>query len=156
MRRVGYASIRRIAVSHHDVLRRHPWARGLTSPGKVPPAQFRYMEALLRVLRRGGFSARMTHHAYHVLDSHSIGSALWEAGITAAIPKGKLVDLARPFLAKLPAAEFPYFHEHIQQHLTKSARGDKNTFEFGLDLILDGLEKLRDEIPVSRRRRRPH
>jgi hypothetical protein len=79
------------------------------------------------------------------------------AGIAAAIPKEtRLADLAQAFLKRLPAAEYPYFYEHVEQHLKKSVRDGKSTFEFGLDLILDGLERIRgaeSRRSVSTRRR---
>lgn len=138
-------AIRASAVARHDMLRRHPWVHEVaTSPERVTPAQMVYMEALLRTLREAGFSPRLTHHAYHILESHIVGSTLWEAGIAAAIPKGTLPDLAKTVMERLPKQQFPYAHEHIQQHVGKLAKSDKSPFEFGLDLILDGLEKLRD------------
>ncbi len=135
------AAIRRSAVSAHDVLMRHPWACGLMmSTKRVSPARLRYMESLLRRLREAGFSAGMTHHAYHALDSHIIGSTLWEAGYSA---NKDLADRAKSFVREI-AAEYPYLAEHAEQHVTKSKRSDVPEFEFGLDLILDGLERIRD------------
>lgn len=138
-------AIRASAVARHDTLRRHPWVHDVTrSPERVTPAQLVYMEALLRTLREAGFSPRMTHHAYHILESHIVGSTLWEAGIAAAIPKGTLPDLAKTVMERLPVQQFPYSREHIQQHMGKLAKSDKSPFEFGLDLILDGLERMRE------------
>ena len=138
-------ALRASAVARHDMLRRHPWVHDVTSsPERVAPTQMVYMEALLRTLREAGFSPRMTHHAYHILESHIVGSTLWEAGIAAAIPKGTLPDLAKTVMARLPKEQFPYAHEHIEQHVGKLAKGDKSPFEFGLDLILEGLERMRD------------
>jgi AcrR family transcriptional regulator len=148
--------VRRVAVSHHDALKRHPWIHALgAAPARVGPGQLGYMEWLLRRLREAGFSPRMTHHAYHILDSHVVGSSLWEAGITAAIPKGSgaIPDLAKTVLERVPVAEYPYFHEHAQQHIGKVTKGDKHPFELGLDLILDGLDRLRDERPKRSRAR---
>jgi AcrR family transcriptional regulator len=147
--------VRRMAVSYHDALKRHPWIHALgAAPARVGPGQLGYMEWLLRRLREAGFSPRMTHHAYHILDSHVVGSSLWEAGIAAAIPKGALQDLAKTVLERVPLAEYPYFHEHAQQHIGKVTKGDRHPFELGLDLVLDGLDRLRDERPRSRRGRR--
>jgi len=147
-------AVRRMAVSYHAALRRHSWSHGLAAvPTRVGPGTLAYMEWVLRTLRRGGFSPRMTHHAYHILDSHVVGSSQWEAGIAAALPKGKLPDLARTVLERVPVAQFPYFHEHAQQHLGGATKGDKHPFDLGLDLILDGLDRLRDERPKRRRSR---
>jgi AcrR family transcriptional regulator len=157
------ASIRAAAISYHDALRRHSWANGIITGAikglsggaaeRLTPNQMRYMEAELKCLRLAGFSPRMTHHAYHLLDSHIVGSTLWEAGVAAAIPKGALPDLAKSVMARLPPEQFPYTHEHIQQHMGKLAKGDKSPFEFGLDLILEGLARMRDEAGSSGRRR---
>lgn len=140
--------VRRMAVSHHDALKRHPWIHALgAAPARVGPGQLGYMEWLLRTLRAAGFSPRMTHHAYHILDGHVVGSSLWQAGITAAIPKGAIPDLAKTILERVPITEYPYFHEHAQQHIAKVTKADKHPFELGLDLILEGLDRLRDERP---------
>lgn len=140
-------AVRRMAVSYHAALRRHAWYHGVTpaAPIRVGQGTLAYMEWTLGTLRRAGFSARMTHHAYHILDSHVVGSAQWEAGILAALPKGKLADIAKTVLERIPVDQFPYMHEHTQQHLGGATKGDKHPFEIGLDLILDGLDRLRDE-----------
>ena len=147
------AAVRRMALSYHDALKRHPWVHAVgAAPARLGPAQLAYMEWVLGTLRKAGFSPRMTHHGYHILDSHVVGSSLWEAGIAAAIPKGAIPDLAKTVLERVPVAEYPYFHEHAQQHIGKLTKGDKHPFELGLDLILDGLERLRDERPKRSRR----
>src|SRR5688572_10198930 len=88
------AAVRRMAVSYHKALARHSWFHGLTGRGTaVGPGTLTYMEWALGTLRRGGFSPRMTHHAYHILDSHIVGSSKWEAGILASIPKDQLAGL---------------------------------------------------------------
>lgn len=149
-------AVRRMAVSYHKALGRHSWVHELTgAPTGVGPGTLAYMEWTLGTLRRGGFSARMTHHAYHILDSHVVGSSKWEAGIVAAISKAKLPDLAKRVLAQVPAERFPYFHEHAQQHIGGATKGDKHPFELGLDLILDGLDGLRDEMPDRVPQQRP-
>ncbi len=142
------AAIRRSALSAHDVLMRHPWACNLMmSVRRVAPARLRYMESLLRCLREAGFSANMTHHAYHALDSHIIGSTLWEAGYSSNQDLGVV---AEKFIART-LREYPYLAEHAQEHMTRSKRRDVPEFEFGLDLILDGLEKIRAK-PARRAR----
>jgi AcrR family transcriptional regulator len=130
------AAIRRSAISAHDVLKLHPWACGLMmSANRVSPARMRYMEALLKRLREAGFSAEMTHHVYHALDSHIIGSTLWQAGYSA---NRDLAKQAKAFL-KESMTEFPYVAEHAQQHFAKKSGKVVREFEFGLDLILDGI-----------------
>lgn len=135
-------AVRRSVVSFHEALRRHRWAANLMmTPDRVLPARLRYMDSLLGRLRRGGFSADMTHHAYHALDSHIVGFALWQASIATVAPQ--LPDLAATFLQRLSADEYPYLIEHIEQHTKPDSPDGRTEFEFGLDLILDGLERLR-------------
>ena len=57
----------------------------------------------------------------------------------------ELVELAVAFLPTIPEDRFPYFAEHGRQHLLPPDPEEKSEFEFGLDLILDGLERLRDD-----------
>lgn len=148
------AAIRRSAISFHDALRRHPWATSqMMSPKGFGPARVRYMDSVLRRLREAGFSAEMTYHAYHALDSHIMGSTLWEAGYSSVKVDR---DAVGALLRRLPVDDYADFAEHVRQHMTGSVGGEKGTFEFGLDLILDGLERIRDTASrrsVSRRRR---
>ena len=149
-------ALRRSAISFHNALSRHPWAAKLIMSGTgVGLARVRYMDAVLRRLREAGFSPELTHHAYHALDSHIMGSTLWAAAY-ATMPKAQ-ADLAQNFLRKLPLTEYPDFAEHAQQHIRKTGPKDKSEFEFGLDLILDGLERVRDAArpSASVRRRTP-
>jgi AcrR family transcriptional regulator len=137
------AAIRTTAVSHHDVLLRHPWAAPLMmSAPRVSPARLRWMEALLRTLREAGFSANMTHYAYHALDSHIIGFTLWQVSFPFDT-REELLDLAQDFLRAIPADEYPYVIEHAHEHLAEPDPDSPSAFDFGLDLILDGLERLR-------------
>jgi AcrR family transcriptional regulator len=138
------AAIKRGAISLHDALRTHPWATtALMSPGGISVARLRYMDALLARLREAGFSPYMTHHAYHALDSHIFGSTLWEAGYRSWSARVKPADVARTALDLMPADRHPAFFEHVRQHLDGSLKGDVSEFEFGLDLILDALERIR-------------
>jgi AcrR family transcriptional regulator len=138
------AAMRRSAISAHDVLLRHPWACGLIlSSAGVRPARMRYMDAVLGGFRKAGFSAEMTDHAYHALDSHIMGFTMWETRISAEVPD--LKGAAATFLRELPVDDYPHLVEHIHQHLKeRNPDDDEGEFEFGLDLILDGLDRVRD------------
>ncbi|MHB8643621.1 MAG: TetR/AcrR family transcriptional regulator C-terminal domain-containing protein [Gaiellaceae bacterium] len=137
-------AIRACAVSAHASFVRHPWACNLAmSPGRIPAtpsARMRYMEWLLARLREGGFSPELAYHAYHALDSHILGFTLWELGHST--PAGMDVgDAAASVVRALPADEFPYLLEHIHQHLDGPEDDGVTEFEFGLDLILDGIKR---------------
>jgi hypothetical protein len=101
------------------------------------------MDAMLGCLRGAGFSAEQTDLAYHALDSHIMGFTLWL--VTMDLPRGEDFDrMASDFLAQLPRDRLPYLAEHVEQHLRPRDESEKSEFEFGLDLILDGLERLRE------------
>ena len=79
-------AIRASAISAHEALLRHPWACPLLmSASLISTARLGYMEGLLGRLRHAGFTAAMTHLAYHALDSHIIGHTLWEVGYTVGL-----------------------------------------------------------------------
>jgi AcrR family transcriptional regulator len=135
-------AIRESAVSVHDALRRHPWAanRLMTFAGALHPRMV-YMNGLLGRLREAGFSADTTYHAYHVLDGHIFGFSIWENAHSNFDPQQ-----AKAFAERLddflPKAEFPHLHEHGVQHLSEGPHRHVSAFEYGLDLILEGLRRV--------------
>jgi AcrR family transcriptional regulator len=136
-------AIRRSAISAHEAFLRHRWACSLMMTSAVSPARMHWMEELLRTLREAGFSADLTHHAYHALDSHITGFTLWQVSMPFET-RDELLDLAQSFLHEIPVEKYPYIVEHAQQHIEPSSPSGATEFEFGLDLILDGLERMRD------------
>jgi AcrR family transcriptional regulator len=145
------AAVRKCSISAHEVLLRHPWSCSLvmsSASTRVPRnARIRYMEWLLGRLREAGFSPELTYHAYHALDGHILGFTLWELGHSAAANAMRddkdFADFAASFVRELRAADYPYLAEHAEQHLAAAGDGGASEFEFGLDLILDGLERAR-------------
>ena len=133
-------AMRRRAMSARAVLARHRWAIGLmesrTSPG---PATLRHHDAIIGVLRRGGFSIAMAAHAFSVLDSYIYGFALQEANLPFDSGQ-ETAALAETILASLPAEEYPYLTELTVEHVLQPGYDYGNEFAFGLDLILEGLE----------------
>jgi len=140
-------AIRASAISAHGVFMRHPWAAGLMMSARgAQRSRIRWMEAVLGTLQQGGFSADLTHHAYHALDSHIIGFTLWLVSLPAV--GEDLKDMAATFVQKTPLDDYPYLLEHIELHLAEPSDpspDDEGEFAFGLDLILDGIERLRDQ-----------
>ena len=140
-------ALRTSATSVHDVLERHPWAAAqMMSPNRVSDARIRWMDATLGRLRQAGFSANLTHHAYHALDSHITGSTLWNSGYASAMRDA--TTTAVDFLSSLPEGEYEYLIEHVHTHL--SGPDDIREFDFGLGLILDSLERILAQSPVNR------
>jgi AcrR family transcriptional regulator len=137
------AALRQTSMSAHDALMRHRWAANLwMSPRQeVSVAQLQRAEATLRILREAGFSDDLTYHAFHVLQSHVLGFTLYLLALPFRLED--LEELAASFLREFPVDEYPYLTEHIRQHM-EPTEGRQGTFEFGLELVLDGLERLRD------------
>jgi AcrR family transcriptional regulator len=136
------AAMRRSAISAHHSLLRHAWACGLLmQPTGIDRARLEWMNSVLGCFREAGFSAEMTHHAYHAMDSHIVGFTLW------VLPYLKLRDDRSDFAADplryLPVSDLPHLVEHIEYHQSAEETGTSE-FDFGLDLLLDGLERLRD------------
>ena len=138
----GLPAIRSSALAAHDALRRHPWAaRLLMASGSVRPARIEYMDALLGALRNAGFSPETTYHAYHVLDAHIVGFSLWQTA-HGTIPED--IEDVRGFIDEMvPPATYPHLHEHALQHLEGGPHQDVPAFEYGLDLLLESLERLK-------------
>src|SRR5436190_10861686 len=154
------AAIRACAISAHEAFLRHPWACSLAmgiSSGRTTghAARMRYMEWLLKRLREAGFSADLTYHAYHALDSHILGFTLWQLGHSAAAQGIEEAEgfaaFAAVFVPRLRAEGYHYLAEHAEQHVAAPQGDGAREFEFGLDLILEGLERARR----SSRRSRP-
>jgi AcrR family transcriptional regulator len=135
-------AMRRRVISAHEVLLEHPWAASLwMSSQTLGGPRMRYADAVLRGFREGGFPEELTYHAFHVIQSHIMGFTMYVASIEFDVEE--LERLAAEFLETFPADEYPDLAEHIRQH---AEPGDEHedTFEFGLELVLDGLERLRD------------
>jgi AcrR family transcriptional regulator len=142
---MGWKTAMRLrAVSARQALARHRWAIGLmesrTSPG---PATLRHHDAVLGSLRQGGFSVEMAAHAFAVLDSFTYGFALQEASLPFDTAEQTAV-LAETIMAQFPAGEYPHLAELTVTHVLQPGYDYGSEYEFGLDLILDGLERARD------------
>jgi AcrR family transcriptional regulator len=139
-------AMRERAIATRAALRRHPWAIGLMEARSAPgPANIRVHEAVLACLRSAGFSLPATVHAYNLQDSYIYGFALQEKALPAEMdtPAGGAAVAARQ-LPFMPAEELPFLREMVGEHIATQGFDFQGEFEFGLDLILDGLERLRE------------
>jgi AcrR family transcriptional regulator len=137
------AAMRRRAISARDALLRHPWAVGLMQSRATPgPATLRHHDAVLGTLRQAGFTLVVAAHAYSLMDSYIYGFALQQMTLTYD-RSDQAEGVAQAFLARFPVTEYPHLAEMITEHAMKPGYEYAREFEFGLDLILDGLEKLR-------------
>ena len=138
------SAMRRRAISAREVLLRHPWATGLMETRtNLGPMTMRYYDAVIGCLRQAGFSLSMAAHAFSVLDSYIYGFALQQIKLPFENPED-LADIAQTILRQLPVEEYPYFFEMTSEHVLKPGFDYADEFEFGLDLILDGLERMLD------------
>ena len=134
--------------SAREVLSRHPWAVPLMESRTNPlPETLGHHDAVLGCLRRGGLSLEMTAHAYALLDSYVYGFAVQEANLPAT-GGAEMADLAGALVEPLPDGVFPHLTEFAARHVLQPGYDFRTEFEFGLDLILDGLEGLSRE-PAS-------
>jgi AcrR family transcriptional regulator len=128
------------AMSAHKVLARHHWASPVWMRVMIGPARMRYMDAALGTYRRAGLSPAETELAFHTVENHIVGYTLQESNFP--LEADDLATAAREFLEQLPA-DFPHLAEHVEQHLTHEEVIESGSFEFGLTLLLDGIERMR-------------
>jgi AcrR family transcriptional regulator len=140
-------AVRQRILTARDVLLRHPWAPGVMETRATMSAPvLQYYDALVRILRDGGLSVSLVHHAMHALGSRALG-------FSQELFQPDDSDEPDPDLAAIVAGQMAEQYPHITEiaviesrnHDDDSTLGwcdDQVEFEFGLDLILDGLERL--------------
>lgn len=128
--------------SMRTVLAAHPWASPLmenrTSPG---PATLTHHDAVLGCLLRAGFSLQLTAHAYALIDAFLYGFALQEATLPTTGGE-EMAELAGSIIEQMPADLYPHLTEFTHEHVIQPGYDFGNSFEVGLELILDGLALL--------------
>jgi AcrR family transcriptional regulator len=136
------AAIRRSATSARQVLLRHPWAGGvIESRRTVGPARLRYLDAMIGTLSGAGFTMPMTLRAIMLLDSYTYGFALQE--LSWPIGPENAPEAAATFARGISPNDHPHLLA-LAEMVRDVPGGAAVDFAFGLDLILDGLERLRD------------
>ena len=135
-------AMRRRAVSAHEALLRHPWATSMmqsrTKPGA---ATLRHHDGVLGSFRAAGFTLVMAAHAVSAIDGYLYGFALQEINLPLQ-SREQVAEVGENILRQL-AGEYPHLAEMIAEHALKPGYDYSEEFEFGLDLILDGLDGLR-------------
>lgn len=135
------SAMRDRAVAVRQALLRHPWAIGLLDSRRSPgPATLRHHDAVIGSLRRGGFSIEMAAHAFSLLDSYIYGFALQETSLPYAADE--VTQAATEMLPGTRPEEYPYLAEMLAGFAQKPGYSYDAEFEFGLDLILDGLARV--------------
>ncbi len=113
----------------------HRWAPQLiTSRNVITPAMLDYLEGVTGIFRRAGFSNELSHHAMHTLGARLFGLS------QEPFNEGRLTpELMRTFVGHIQAGNYPA----IAASLAGIRHNDDAEFEFGLDLILRGLDQVR-------------
>ena len=109
------------------------------------PVVLDHMESLVAVFRAGGLSVDLTHHAMHALGTRMWGftQEVFPTPATPAEPEAREAVLGR-FAERYPAI--------VEMATTTGGCDDQVEFEFALDLLLDGIERLHHQrwSPTSR------
>jgi AcrR family transcriptional regulator len=134
-------SMRERAISLRDVLLRHRWAIGLMESRRNPgPANLRHHDAVIGSLRAAGFDMAMAAHAYSLLDAYIYGFALTKMNLPFE-NTADIAEVAQSMLQPFPLNAYPNLAAFITEHAMKPGYDFADEFEYGLDLILDGLER---------------
>jgi AcrR family transcriptional regulator len=134
------AAMRQRAIATRDALLRHRWAIGLMESRRNPgPANLRHHDAVIGSLRAAGFSMAMAAHAYSLLDSYIYGFALTKMNLP--FETGSVAEAAQTMLEPFAVDAYPNLVAFITEHAMRPGYDYGNEFEYGLDVILDGLER---------------
>src|SRR3984893_5728883 len=140
-------AMRKRAISARQALLHHPWAIGLMESRATPgPATLRHHDAVLGSLRTAGFSVDMAAHAYSILDGYIYGFTLTELTLPFGNSEGTagVAEIAGNILEGFRPDAYPHLAEMAVDRATKPGYNYGDEFEYGLDLILDGIERVRD------------
>lgn len=140
------SAMRRRGISAHQVLMRHRWACPLImSRINTGPAMMTYVDATLGTLRAAGFSVQLADHAWTAMDSHVYGHTMQR--LTSPIEPQDYGEAAREHAPKIPPGAYPHLTE-LAIHVAEGHYNGIVDVTFGLELILDGLERLLDPQPA--------
>ncbi len=138
-------AMRRRAISARAVFTRHPWVSALIdSRQSAGPARLHYFDWMVGTLRAAGFTIEMTAHAFSLLDSYIYGYGQQSLNMHAR-PDVKPEESAEAFLQGIPADEYRNLREMVVEYALDAGHDESADFEFGLNLILDGLQRLVDQ-----------
>jgi AcrR family transcriptional regulator len=139
-------AIRRRILSARRALLRHPWAsRVMESRAEPTPTVLAYMDSMMAMFRVGGFSIDLIHHTMHAMGSRLMGFSQELFNDAADVDPRADADMWRAMADRYPnIAELVEIVYHDEASVVGGGCDDQFEFEFALDLMLDGLERLRD------------
>jgi AcrR family transcriptional regulator len=133
------AEMRRRSVAAQEVLVRHPWAAALiVSRVNVGPSMLAYVDATIGCLVSAGFSYPQADWAWNTIDSHIYGFTLQQ--LNFPFEEEEYADQASAFLPELPE-ELPWLRA-MAEEVAAGRHDGRQDFAFGLEFILDGLDRL--------------
>ena len=136
------SAMRSRAISTREALKRHSWAIGMMESRHPGPANLRNHNAVMGCLRKAGFPFKLAIHAYSVQDAYIYGFALQERDTGFETPDSAAEAVQRRAQTIGALENYQYLVE-IATELPASGYDNAVEFAWGLDLILDGLERLR-------------
>ena len=144
------AAVRERCSSMRAVLIRHPWATPLMESRTAPgPATLGQHDAMLGLLRAAGFPIPLAAHAYSLLDAYVYGFALQEASLPFRTGE-EAGEVAQAIMADQPLDAYPHLAELMTEHVLRPGYAYGDEFDYGLELILDGLRRaLAETVPQS-------
>jgi AcrR family transcriptional regulator len=135
------ATIRPRILGARRVMLRHRWAPGvMEARGVMTPTMVRYVDAIVGALHAGGISYDLIHHGLHALGSTMFGFSQ-ELMLDSDTPSGEDMTLMQDFVPNLAAMLEEVVHDDPDS--TLGWCDDQTEFEFGLDILLEGLERRR-------------
>jgi AcrR family transcriptional regulator len=139
-------AMRQRAISVREAMARHRWAIGLMESRANPgPASLLHHDAVIGNLRASGFDMAMAAHAYSLLDSYIYGFALTKMSLPFEATDD-VADVARGMLEPFPVDAYPNLVAFITEHAMKPGYDLEDEFEYGLDVILDAIERTRSPV----------
>ena len=138
------AELRKRALSTRAALGRHRWAVGeMEGRGDHGPANLRIHDAVLGCLLGAGFSEEMAVHAYSIQDAYIYGFALQQTDMSSQTPEDFAAEAQRQMVDyEAVLADYPHLVRVVGGYVAKAGYDYDTEFLFGLDVILDGLERL--------------
>jgi AcrR family transcriptional regulator len=134
-------AMRRRGISVRAALTRHPWATPLMQSRSRPgPATLRHHDAVIGTLRAAGFPIALVAHAFSALDSYIYGFAMQQRSLPLETGE-ETAELATAIMAQFPAGQYPHVVKLTVEHVLRPGYDYGEEFEFGLDLLLDGLDR---------------
>ena len=134
-------AMRTRAVSAHEAFERHAWAIGIADSRTTRDIEsLRYYDSMVGCLLEAGFPIPLAAHALSVIDAYVYGFGIQQLNLPLDDAE-QVADVSEALLAQMPADEFPYLTRMILEHALQPGYDYAAEFEYGLDLILDALER---------------